>query len=131
MSKNLLRVFPFLSILFLLSFSSVLYASKLATLDPLIEESFEWAEAFSPASWQTLISFDTLLIFCALGWILYTYCFPLKVWRLWRKLFVFSSVTDAVENHRTFKLAKNRFNASIPNKNNKRKLRWMHVGEAK
>lgn len=131
MIKNFLRILPFSSIVFLLFLPSPLCSSDLATLDPLLEESHEWKETFNPESSQILVSFDTLLISCALAWILYTYCFPLKVWKFWRKLFVFFSTSNAVERRKIFKLAKNHFNASIPNKNNKRKLRWMRVEEAK
>jgi hypothetical protein len=40
-------------------------------------------------------------------------------------------MSNTVENRKTFKLVKKRFNASIPSKNNKKKLRWMHVEGAK
>ena len=137
MTKNLLRVFPFLSILFLLSLSPLLYSSGLATSDPLLEDSLAWADDSSVSiGWQALISFDALFIFCVLVWILYTYCCPQRVWGVWQKLFVFFSVSNREEKPEVFEprslFLESQFRALQPKRKGESKpFRWMNVEEAK
>ena len=54
----------------------------------------------SATDWSLLISADTFLIACVLGWILYTYCFPHKVWRFWQKLFAFDALPEGAMNEK-------------------------------
>ncbi|MBY0501644.1 MAG: hypothetical protein K2P93_06550 [Alphaproteobacteria bacterium] len=138
MTKNLLRVFPFFSTLFFLSLSPLLYSSGLATSDLLLEDSLAWAEDLPvPIGWQALISFDALFIFCVLAWILYTYCCPQRVWRVWQKLFVFFSTSNKEEKPEVFEpkslFLESRFRTQQPKRkeDESKPFRWMNVEEVK
>lgn len=138
MFKTLSRVFPFLSTLFFLSSFSFLSSFALATKNPFLEEALEWAENSSVSTaWQILISFDALFIFCVLAWILYTYCCPQKVWRLWQKVFIFFSMPRKEEDGEAYKsmpsFLENHFkNLKSDKERSKKELfRWMNVEEAK
>ena len=137
MTKALSRTFPFLSTLCFLSSLAFLSSFALATKNPFLEETLEWAADPSVSTaWQVVVSFDTFFIFCILVWILYTYCCPERVWRCWQQLFVFFSTSNKEEDCDSSKsiasVLETHFKTLQSKKEPEQKpFRWMNIEEAR